>query len=367
MAFTGSFGNKFAGCETAFQFLPIQAMSSSTTAGQVSLRASHTSASSTCCNDGTNLAQLESSIFRHPELQNHFKTVRTYLILDSWVLEPISYLRQEGFLSTSIAMDPSVRLPQRRQIADLASVQPLLFGSPPTELFNLICQYRQRSGFRETGILQRLDKLKESWLQPKSKPEVGGKTAPEGQVYKCPSVNCKKSFRKAGHATNHMESYHPEYLQLHPDYQPQQFTIQAPRSASTSPELDRRSVSDNQSESTSSSRHSLTISRPMSGHYDSASGRSGAATEYFTLTPPSPAIFDGPSSFDSGTRDAVYQPGQGMLVTRPVNDRRASHGSQNKLSRNVFASTEYVAETHLRHQNSRHSDTNPYMRSSLNP
>lgn len=363
MAFVRQFGGEVNEYESTSQFLPRQA-APFTPAGQNFPRAPHTPPTSIAFEDRSNLAKLEAMIFKHTELRNHFKTVRTYLGLDSWVLEPISYLRQEGFFAHNIAgIDPSVRLPQRRQITDLASVQPSLFESPPTELFNLICRYRQRSGFRDTGILQRLDKFKESWSQARLlKPEVGGKTAPEGQVYKCPSAKCRKTFRKAGHATNHMENHHPEYLQLHPHYQPQQFTIAEQASASASPELDRRSVSDTQSESTSSTRHSSTHSRPVSGHFEQPAVVWPDVADFVNLTPSSPILvaYEYPGIDDNVARHMVSRQRRGSTTVRTAGDRHATVQAQYKRNRDMFTSTESLSETIAYRNDMRRDDARCY-------
>lgn len=193
--------------------------------------------------------EIERDIFRHPNLMAHFTVVSAYLGLDSWLLEPISYLRQEGLYGEDMAQlhGPTVTLPHPRQVEDLREAHASLFNSPPSDLFELICKYRRYTNFQATGIVERLAALREGSASS-GRSRQDGRTAPDGQMYACPSENCKKAFRKSGHAKNHVQNNHPEYLQLHPDYQPQQCMIEVRSSESTSPEVDRpplpRSYSD---------------------------------------------------------------------------------------------------------------------------
>lgn len=174
------------------------------------------------------VAQLERDILFHPEIKAHYNIVCLYLRMDLVLLEPISYLRQEGLWRSDLCYSygTEVRAPPPDQIKDLAPLHCSLFQSPPTELFNLVCDFRRLTGFgscRSTDQLPSLLRLRYSDQQHQR--IDCRKTAPEGQLYVCPSTKCRKTFKKAGHARNHVESKHLEYLQIDPDYIPQHFVI----------------------------------------------------------------------------------------------------------------------------------------------
>ncbi|KAK5091203.1 hypothetical protein LTR05_001383 [Lithohypha guttulata] len=131
------------------------------------------------------MSELEEAILQHPSLKSQYKVVRTYLVLDSWVLEPISFLRQDGLWAVDMAPmhDTSMKLPKPEQIDHLANLHASLFQSPPTDLFNMICKYRRYSDFKDTGIIQRLEELKQSWLPAKAVQAENSRTAPQGGTF----------------------------------------------------------------------------------------------------------------------------------------------------------------------------------------
>lgn len=168
-------------------------------------------------------ASLEYQIRKYPKLASHLPAVLTYLRIDLVLLESVSYIRQEGFwdASTSDLYRSVLLMPSATQTQALATLCPMLFLSPPSDLFNLVCQYRLQTRFQPTGLA---DRLTYRWSSvSKQIVRRGGliRTAPTGEWYVCPSLYCKKRFKKAGHTQNHISRCHPEYLQLHPDFQPQ--------------------------------------------------------------------------------------------------------------------------------------------------
>ena len=219
----------------------------------------HTSLPSQSSGEGfdTKVARLERSILSHEDLVIHIDIIRVYLSIGKELLEPISYLRQEGLWknaqSTSLT-DGFFGLPHRDQVDDLRSVQPSLYESPPSELFNLVCQYRWHTNFQLTGIIERLDAVQLAGEFDAGNRHVSGKTAPDGHKYACPSRGCKKSYTKSGHLRNHIEKTHPDFLRLRPDWRPQFQPTDTTSSSSSSPHSERYSLENRQEVQRRSSR-----------------------------------------------------------------------------------------------------------------
>lgn len=170
------------------------------------------------------ITTLELEILQHPNLDANLSTVCLYVKMDFMLLESISYLRQEGLWNTSMQQlySNSVQRPQGDHLAELAMLLPSLFQSPPPSLFNLVCEYRKILGSDSTQSMERfLQLLRPSSLEKDRQGLPSRKVAPKGYVYACPSAHCPKIFKKAGHARNHVNSRHPEYLQLNPEYHPE--------------------------------------------------------------------------------------------------------------------------------------------------
>lgn len=165
--------------------------------------------------------EIEEEILRDPELQEHHAAVLLYLRLDIWSLESICALRSRG-------------------PPELAQLHPTLFTSPPESLFKLIYTIRHFTGLNLAGTISRIEAASFPGRQKEVSREPAGKIAPRGQAYACPSKHCKKVFIKSGHAANHVEKNHPEYLKLHPDYQPSQVMVEHLRSRPNSPEMERQ-------------------------------------------------------------------------------------------------------------------------------
>lgn len=176
---------------------------------------------------GSNVAQLELDILYHPDIKSHLEAVCLYLRMDLTLLESISYLRQEGLWRPDISQPyGAVQRPKTDQMLSMASIHQSLFHSPPTDLFDLICDLRRFTGFGSRTATERLPSLLEQrYLDRRHRSYDSMKTAPSGRLYACPSSNCRKTFKKSGHARNHVETKHLEYLQLNPDYLPQQFVV----------------------------------------------------------------------------------------------------------------------------------------------
>lgn len=173
---------------------------------------------------GQDILTLELQILQHPNLDAHLNTVRLYIKLDLVLLESISYLRQEGLWNTNMQQmySGSVPRPQGEHLAELAILHPSLYQSPPPSLFNLICEYRRILGSNSSETVEKfLRLLRPSILEKDRKGSPSRKVAPQGRVFACPSAHCRKMFKKAGHARNHVQSRHPEYLQLNPEYHPE--------------------------------------------------------------------------------------------------------------------------------------------------
>lgn len=176
----------------------------------------------------SSIARIELEILNHPEVDAHFDSVCFYLKIDLVLLEAISYLRQEGLWSSQMSQiyGASVQAPRPEQIEELASFHQSLFQSPPTNLFNLICDFRKLTGFGPSVMTDRLPSLLKLSIQNRKRRKQGRmRTAPLGQLYACPSSKCHKTFKKSGHARNHVETKHPEYLEIHPNYLPHRFVV----------------------------------------------------------------------------------------------------------------------------------------------
>lgn len=172
------------------------------------------------CHEGICALGIEREIVRHPDSLTCFDAVSLCLRLPVILLQSLSALREAG--------------PWRDE---LESIYGPLFTSPPTDLFNMVLALRRFPHFESSKVIEQLE-LRRRNATTARKPEAG-RLAPDGQAYECPSENCKKQFKKSGHAHNHVKRHHPEYLRLHSDYQPSQFTVTALRSVSGSPELQR--------------------------------------------------------------------------------------------------------------------------------
>lgn len=199
----------------------------------------------------SSIAKVELEILNHPEVDAHFDAVCFYLKIDLVLLEAISYLRQEGLWSSKMSQmyGSSVQAPRTEQIEELASFHQSLFQSPPSSLFDLICELRRLTGFGPTVMTDRLPSLlKLSILNRKRRKQGRIRTAPEGQLYACPSMNCHKTFKKSGHARNHVETKHPEYLEIHPNYLPHRFVVD---DVSTGPSSEFQTSADDERTSTS--------------------------------------------------------------------------------------------------------------------
>lgn len=167
--------------------------------------------------------EIEEQILQSPEIQQYHAAVVLYLRLDIWLLESIFALRNS-------------------ESAELAQLHPTLFESPPEPLFHLIYTLRHFLDLDLTDIIERIERSQsDSREKERSRePGVSSRVAPRGKAYGCPSKHCKKVFIKSGHAANHVEKQHPEYLKLHPDYQPSHFMVEHQRSRPASPELERQ-------------------------------------------------------------------------------------------------------------------------------
>lgn len=172
------------------------------------------------CQEGICSVGTKREIERHPDSITCFDAVSLCLRLPLVLLRSISALRAAG--------------PWHNE---LEIIYGPLFTSPSDELFNMILALRSFPHFEPTGLIEQLESRK-SHASAGRKPEPG-RTAPNGQAYECPSEHCRKQFKKSGHAQNHVDKHHPEYLKLHPDYQPSQFIVDTLRSLSGSPELQR--------------------------------------------------------------------------------------------------------------------------------
>lgn len=166
------------------------------------------------------LHEIEEEILRSTELQQHHAAVVLYLRLDIYLFQSIFALRNSGS-------------------GELAQLHPTLFTSPPESLFNLIYSLRLFD-LDLADTISRIEAARFPGRPKEMSREPSGKIAPRGQAYECPSKYCKKVFIKSGHAANHVGKQHPEYLKLHPDYQPSHFLVEHQRSRPTSPELDRQ-------------------------------------------------------------------------------------------------------------------------------
>lgn len=208
--------------------------------------------------------EIEDQILRSPELQDNYAAVILYLRLDIWLLESIFALRNSA--ST-----------------DLAELHPTLFASPPEPLFHLIYTLRHFMGLDLASTIAKIENYHQSgYGKERSRESGGSRVAPPGQAYGCPSKHCKKAFKKSGHAANHVEKQHPEYLKLHPDYQPSHFMVEQQRSRPASPELERQerprlsakphelrpSIAANRTPSVASEGLSIYFSEGAGGHWD---------------------------------------------------------------------------------------------------
>lgn len=172
------------------------------------------------CHEGICSMGIEREIMRHPDSMACFDAISLCLRLPMVLLQSISALRETGPWHD-----------------ELESIYGPLFATPPTELFDMVLALRRFPQFEPARLIEQLQ-LRKRGASAARKPEAG-RTAPDGQAYECPSENCKKQFKKSGHAQNHVDKHHPEYLKLHPDYQPSRFIVESLRSASGSPELQR--------------------------------------------------------------------------------------------------------------------------------
>ena len=172
------------------------------------------------CKDGICSQGIKHEIIQHPASMICFDAVSLCLRLDIVLLQSIRELREAG--------------PWHNE---LESIYGPLFTSPPTDLFNNIVALRNFPQFEPASIIEQLELRRDN--ESKARKPEAGRTAPYGQAYECPSANCQRQFKKSGHAQNHVEKQHPEYLKLHHDYQPSQFIVEALRSVSGSPELQR--------------------------------------------------------------------------------------------------------------------------------
>lgn len=245
------------------------------------------------CREGVCSIGIEREIIRHPDSRTHLDAVSLCLRLPVDLLRSISALRAEG-----------------QWHDELKAIYGPLFTAPATDLFEMILSLRCFPGYDPANLIEQLRAIKDSVVPGDRRKHEAGRTAPDGFVYMCPSENCKKPFRKSGHAQNHLRKRHPEYLQLHPNYEPQQSLVDISRSQSTSPVLERRSSKrsqDRHSESRHGSRPQNTASNIVQGL--AMSLNDGA--EYPDLVSPSPL---GLSSF--GDADEQVQ-----LTRSPSNGR----------------------------------------------
>lgn len=166
---------------------------------------------------------LEEQIKKHPQLPSHLPAVLTYLKMDLILLESVSYMRQEGLwdADTSHTYSSMLLVPSATQIQALADLCPMLFLSPPSDLFNLVCRYRLYTKFQPTSLAEFLVDRGASITKRAARRNVSSRIAPKGTYYICPSAHCKRTFKKAGHTQNHVLRNHPEYLQLVPNFEPQ--------------------------------------------------------------------------------------------------------------------------------------------------
>lgn len=208
-------------------------------------RYSHGDHDAQSCRGSVCTVDLEKQILRHPEVSTQLEAISLCLRLPIVLLKSLHALRTD-----------------EQHHDDLQSVYGQLFTTPSSDLFNLVHMLRIFPHYDPTKLIERLQ-LAKDFTSPniKSKSEAG-RTAPDGYKYVCPSLNCFKDFSKSGHAQNHLKKYHPEYLQLHPDYEPKATPVDLSRSQSTSPELDRHRVRKHESRT---GRHSRSVTSNAAG------------------------------------------------------------------------------------------------------
>lgn len=188
--------------------------------------------------------ELEQRIFQHPDIHAHYGIVELYLKIDEFTLQSIYHLREKNDFCK-----------------ELAKHHNSFFESPPKDLFKLIYDLRL---FKDYSVSETLGRLEASRKDPQKKmlkPVI--RTAQEGYIYKCPSEKCRKTFKKAGHARNHVENQHAEYLKLYPGWEPQQHLVSS--SGSRSPESDRHQADESDGEQFRHRRHAVEsseMSRP---------------------------------------------------------------------------------------------------------
>lgn len=230
-------------------------------------------------------AEIEEEILRSPDLQENLAAVILYLRLDIWLLESVVALRNSGSM-------------------ELAQLHPTLFNRPPEPLFHLIYTLRLFSGLDLGSTIERIEKSaqRSNCGKERSRETGGSRVAPKGQAYGCPSRNCNRAFIKSGHASNHVEKQHPEYLKLHPDYHPSHLMVDYQRSRPTSPEAERQERPGPGSRPHELRPH-MPTTRALSGTSDglaiSFSDDTGARWDR-----PSPAVpdYDSPWDSDEGLR-----------------------------------------------------------------
>lgn len=267
---------------------------------------------------------IEEQILTHSNLAAHIDVVNVYLTIGKYQLEPISWLRQEGLWRSSdpITMqEMSLRLPQREHYEALRDVQPSLFDSPPSDLFDLICQYRWFTDFQETDIIAKLEEsVTTSEQRPASRYEAG-RTAPDGYKYPCPSRGCRKDYSKSGHLRNHINSNHPDFLRLHPEWKPYYRPVDTGSSDSSSPSSERHPTQRPEEKQ-------YRTRRPISADWIYSN------SETTDVPPGSPMAVEVPDDFEAVT---LPRSDRNMFLNIPQYRER---GSQGQRSRQTSFSTD---------------------------
>ena len=258
-----------------------------------------------------------------------------------------------------------LRLPEQGHRQALAEIHPRLFDSPPSDLFDIICKYRHLTDGRDTGIIQRLEKQVAASTSATTNKVDGSGTAPEGYRYKCPSAKCTKTYSKGGHIVRHIDTTHPEYLQLHPEWQPSQHIVKADRSLPSSPEIDRRSVRPTLEVVHEASRHTSSTGRPLSSDCGSTAVDFLDSVEYLNGSPSSWGLKsmsdienNEPTSFVPSSIEATEENRTSLPQLRRIHylssgTRHSSYGGLQpepdvmtaKRGRDPFSSSESVTST----------------------
>lgn len=268
------------------------------------------------------IVAIEHEILSHPSLAANIDVVSVYLTIGKYQLEPISWLRQEGLWKN---MDPmvmhelSLRLPRKEHYEALRDVQPSLFDNPPSDLFDLICQYRWLTAFEPTDILSKLDEPVAPPEQRQASKYEAGRTAPDGYKYSCPSRGCRKQYAKSGHLKNHINQNHPDFLRLHPDWRPFYRPVEAGSSDSSSPASERHPI-----QQLGDSRPSQTR-RPVSADWAST------VSESIDLPPGSPMTLD----FGEGFNVIHARYDRPAYSTNQSRHERSSHSQRRPTSLSV--------------------------------